>query len=124
MTTKYTEDHEWVRQQGDEYVVGITDYAQEQLGEIVYVELPQANAAVTRGEEAAVVESVKAAGEVKAPLSGTVLAVNEALADQPQLVNDDPQGEGWFYRMQADDTAPLAELMDADGYRKFLDSLA
>ncbi len=124
MTTKYTEDHEWVRQQGDEYVVGITDYAQEQLGEIVYVELPQANAAVTRGEEAAVVESVKAAGEVKSPLSGTVLAVNEALADQPQLVNDDPQGEGWFYRMQADDTAPLAELMDADGYRKFLDSLA
>lgn len=123
MTTKYTEDHEWVCQQGDMFVVGITDYAQEQLGEIVYVELPAVGADLTSGKEAAVVESVKAAGEVKSPLSGKVTEANDKLADSPQLVNDDPEGEGWFYRMHAEDTKQLDALMDTDDYRKFLDTL-
>ncbi len=123
MTTKYTEDHEWVREEDGAHVVGITDYAQEQLGEIVYVELPEAEAAVTRGKEAAVVESVKAASDVKSPLSGTVTEANAQLADSPELVNSAPEGEGWFYKMRADDPAQLDGLMDADAYRKFVQSL-
>ncbi len=125
--TNYTEDHEWVREEDGLYVVGITDYAQEQLGEIVYVELPEADAALTRGGEAAVVESVKAAGEVKSPLSGTVTEANAKLADTPELVNAEPEGGGWFYKMRADpEQLPqqLAGLMDADGYRNFVQSLA
>lgn len=124
MTCKYTESHEWVREQDGVHIVGITDYAQAQLGEIVYVELPESNAAVTRGEEAAVVESVKAAGEVKSPLSGTVVAVNEQLDDSPELVNDDAEGEGWFYKMQATDPQEMDDLMDADAYRQFVQNLA
>ena len=123
MTTKYTEDHEWVREEDGAHVVGITDYAQEQLGEIVYVELPEAEAAVTRGTEAAVVESVKAASDVKSPLSGTVTEANAQLADSPELVNSAPEGEGWFYKMRADDPAQLDGLMDADAYQKFVQSL-
>ena len=123
MTTKYTEDHEWVREEGDVHVVGITDYAQEQLGEIVFVELPEANAAVTQGKDAAVVESVKAASEVKSPLTGTVVEANDKLADSPELVNDEPESGGWFYKMRADNPARLGELMDADGYQKYLQSL-
>ncbi len=128
MTTNYTEDHEWVRAVDGLYVVGITDYAQEQLGEIVYVELPEADAAVRQGEEAAVVESVKAAGEVKSPLSGTVVERNERLADAPELVNDQPEGDGWFYKMRVDDADQLAgelkSMMDADAYQKFVAALA
>lgn len=123
MTTKYTEDHEWVREEDGVHVVGITDYAQEQLGEIVFVELPTAEATVTRGAEAAVVESVKAASEVKSPLSGTVVEANDKLADSPELVNDQPEGEGWFYKMRADDPKQLDDLMDADAYQKFVQSL-
>lgn len=122
MTIKYTKDHEWARKKGDEYEVGISNYAQEQLGEIVFAEPPALEAKVASGEEAAVVESVKAAGEVKSPLSGTVTAVNEKLADSPNLVNDDPEGEGWFYRMKAEDESQLDNLMDADAYKKFVDS--
>ena len=123
MTIKYTEDHEWVREEDGAHVVGITDYAQEQLGEIVYVELPEADAAVTQGQDAAVVESVKAASEVKSPLSGTVTEANDKLADSPELVNDEPEGGGWFYKMRADDSAQLDALMDADAYQKFVQSL-
>lgn len=120
MTSKYTEDHEWVREQDGLYLVGITDYAQQQLGEIVYVELPETGAEVVAGEEAAVVESVKAAGEVKSPLSGTVTGSNEQLADSPEKVNEDPEGDGWFYKMSADDPGQLERLMDADAYRRFV----
>jgi len=123
---KYTEDHEWARAAGDEagvYRVGITDYAQQQLGDIVYVELPQVGDAVTAGAEAAVVESVKAAGDVKSPLSGVVTAVNEALVDAPEKVNDDPQGDGWFYAVRASDAAQLDALMDGDAYQKFVGDL-
>ena len=123
MTIKYTEDHEWVREQDGVYTVGITHHAQEQLGEIVFVELPEANDSVTRGEEAAVVESVKAAGEVKSPLSGTVIKVNDKLAEQPELVNSDPEGEGWFYQIKADDAQPMEQLMDTEAYQKFVQSL-
>ena len=123
MTIKYTEDHEWVREQDGVHTVGITDHAQQQLGEIVFVELPEANANLTRGEEAAVVESVKAAGEVKSPLSGTVVEVNDKLTDNPELVNSDPEGDGWFYQIKADDTQPMEQLMDTDAYQKFVQSL-
>lgn len=124
MTSKYTEDHEWVRQQDGAYTIGITDYAQQQLGEIVFVELPQAGDVVTCGEEAAVVESVKAAGEIKSPLTGNVLEANAQLTDSPELVNEDPEGNGWFYKMQADDPEQLDALMDAEAYKKFVQSLA
>ena len=123
MTIKYTEDHEWIREQDGVYTVGITHHAQEQLGEIVFVELPEANDSVTRGEEAAVVESVKAAGEVKSPLSGTVIKVNDKLAEQPELVNSDPEGDGWFYQIKADDAQPMEQLMDTEAYQKFVQSL-
>ena len=124
MSTKYTEDHEWVREQDGVYAVGITDYAQEQLGEIVYVELPEAGREVTRGEDAAVVESVKAASEVKSPLSGSVVEANAKLADSPELVNAEPESGGWFYTMRASDASELEKLMDADAYKKFVQSLA
>ncbi|MGI9310532.1 MAG: glycine cleavage system protein GcvH [bacterium] len=124
MSTKYTEDHEWVREEDGVHVVGITDYAQEQLGEIVYVELLAADAAVTQGAEAAVVESVKAASEVKSPLTGTVTESNAQLADTPELVNDEPEGGGWFYKMKAAEPAQLDAMMDADAYQKFVQSLA
>jgi len=120
---KYTEDHEWARAEGDAYRVGITDYAQQQLGDIVYVELPAVGDTVTAGAEAAVVESVKAAGDVKSPLSGTVTEVNTALVDAPETVNEDPQGDGWFYAVRAAEPAELDKLMDADAYQKFIAEL-
>ena len=123
MSTKYTEDHEWIREQDGEFVVGITDYAQEQLGEIVFVDLPAVDAQVGKGQEAATVESVKAAGEVKSPASGSVTACNEQLADSPELVNQSPESDGWFYRMTCDDASQLDGLMDADAYKKFVESL-
>ena len=124
MTIKYTEDHEWVREKGDLHVVGITDYAQEQLGEIVYVELPAVGGAVTQGAEAAVVESVKAAGEVKSPLSGTVAEVNDKLEDTPELVNQDPEGKGWLYKIRAENPQQLDALLDTDAYRELVRPLA
>ncbi len=124
MSTKYTNDHEWVRQDGDLVVVGITDYAQQQLGEVVFVELPDVGRAVTAGEEAAVVESVKAAGEVKAPVAGEVVEVNEDLADAPEKVNDDPMGDGWFYKLKPEDSSQLASLLDEGAYNSLLESLA
>jgi len=124
MSTKYTSDHEWAREEGDVVTVGITDFAQSQLGEVVFVELPDVGREVAQGEEAAVVESVKAAGEVKAPIAGTVIEVNEALADEPEKVNDDPTGTGWFYKIKPADSGQLASLMDESGYKAMLAELA
>ena len=121
MSTKYTNDHEWVRQDGDLVLVGITNYAQEQLGEVVFVELPDVGRSVTVGEEAAVVESVKAAGEVKAPVAGEVVEVNEALADAPEKVNE---GDGWFYKLKPEDLSQMDGLMGEDEYKTYLESLA
>lgn len=121
---KYTSDHEWVRVEGDEAVIGITDYAQTQLGDIVYVELPQIGRRVEKGKEAAVVESVKAASEVYAPLSGAVTAVNDTLAADPAQVNGDPAGAGWFFKLRMADLKELDDLLDADSYRKLVEGLA
>jgi glycine cleavage system H protein len=117
---RFTKDHEWIRQDGDTAVIGITDYAQQQLGDIVYVELPAVGTLVEAGKEAAVVESAKAASEVYAPVSGEVVAVNEAIAGDPAKVNADPQGEGWFLAVKLADPAALDGLMDEAAYAKFV----
>ena len=122
MTVHYTEEHEWIRVEGDTATVGITDFAQGQLGDIVFVELPEAGRQVTKGGEAAVVESVKAASDVYAPVDGEVLESNQALADDPSLVNTDPEGEGWFFRLRLSDTSQLDGLMDAEAYKSFCDA--
>ena len=119
-TVRYTTDHEWIRLDGDIATVGITDYAQGQLGDVVFVELPEPGRALTAGKEAAVVESVKAASEVYAPLDGVVAEVNSALAETPALVNEDAEGEGWFFRMRLVDAASVAALMDRPAYEAFL----
>lgn len=117
---KYTQDHEWIGADGDTYVVGITDFAQGQLGDITYIELPKVGRKVEQHEETAVVESVKAAGDIYAPVSGTVTAVNDALEVQPELVNNDPYGAGWFFRLKDVDAGQLAGLMDFATYEKFV----
>ena len=117
---RYTKDHEWVRVEGDVATIGITDYAQSQLGDVVYVELPQVGKAVRKGEEAAVVESVKAASEVYAPLSGEVVEVNAKLEGAPQTVNEAPFGDGWFLRLRLRDAEELDGLMDEDAYKQYL----
>ena len=123
--TRYTEDHEWVRVEDDDIaVVGITDFAQDQLGELVYVELPEAGATVSRGDNAAVIESVKAAGEVKSPVSGRIEEVNDALSDAPETVNDDPTGAGWFYKVRISNAGELEGLMDEDAYAAHIKDLA
>jgi glycine cleavage system H protein len=118
---RFTKDHEWVRLDGDLAVVGITDYAQSQLGDIVYVELPELGRRIEQGSEAAVVESVKAASDVFAPLSGEVVEVNEALAVDPGKVNADPMGEGWFWKMRPSDLRQVESLMDEAAYRRFVE---
>ena len=121
---RYTEDHEWVRiDDGGLAVVGITDYAQEQLGEIVFVELPEVGDEVERGAEAAVIESVKAASELFAPVSGTVAQVNEALNDEPALVNEDPTGEGWFLQIEMGGEGSMEGLMTEDEYLRYVEGL-
>ena len=123
-TLKYTKDHEWLLLEDDDTVViGITDYAQEQLGEMVFVELPDVGRDVSQGEEAAVVESVKAAGDVKAPVSGTVVEVNDALVDEPGKVNEDPLGEGWFFKLKISDPKELDKLLDESDYNSLLEAL-
>jgi len=117
---RYTEDHEWVMVSGDEATVGISHHAQEQLGDIVFVELPDVGKALTKGKEAAVVESVKAASEIYAPLDGEVTAVNEALNDEPAKVNSDAEGDGWFFKMKLKDPSQLDGLMDAAAYKAFV----
>jgi glycine cleavage system H protein len=118
---RFTQDHEWVRIDGDLAVIGITDYAQSQLGDVVYVELPEIGDRVERGKEAAVVESVKAASEVYAPVSGEVAEVNDALAADPAKVNTDPLGEGWFLKLRLDDPKELDGLMDEAAYQRFVE---
>jgi glycine cleavage system H protein len=119
---KFSEHHEWVLIDGDVATVGITDHAQQLLGDIVFVEVPEAGKELSKGDEAAVVESVKAASEVYAPLTGEVVASNEALADAPETVNSDPMGDGWFYKMTIADSSELAELMSADAYKSLVES--
>ena len=113
---QFTKDHEWIRMDGEVGIVGISNHAQDQLGDIVFVELPTPGKQLKKGDEAAVVESVKAASEVYAPVSGEIVAVNEALEGEPALVNSDPEGEGWFFKIKIADKAELAELMDPDSY--------
>lgn len=113
---QFTKDHEWIRMDGEVGVVGISSHAQDQLGDIVFVELPAPGKQVKKGDEAAVVESVKAASEVYAPVSGEIIEVNEALEGEPALVNSDPEGDGWFFKIKITDKAELAELMDKDSY--------
>jgi glycine cleavage system H protein len=119
----FTKDHEWIDVSGTSATVGITDYAQGQLGDVVFVELPDVGRVVEAGKEAAVVESVKAASEVYAPVSGTVTEANGALADTPDLVNTAPEGEGWFFRLTLSNPAELEGLMDEGAYKAFVDSL-
>ena len=113
---RYTDDHEWARLEGDTVTVGITEFAQDQLGELVFVELPTVGGAVTQGDEAAVVESVKAAGEVRSPVGGTIMEINESLVDTPEKVNDDPMGEGWIYKVAITDPTEWEGLMDEAAY--------
>ena len=121
---RFTEDHEWIRiEEDDVAVVGITDYAQDQLGELVFVELPEVGAELDQGDEGAVVESVKAAGELKSPVSGTVTEVNESLVDEPGQVNADPMNDGWFFRIRIRDASELDGLMEEAAYKGYLESL-
>jgi glycine cleavage system H protein len=124
MTTRYTRSHEYVRVEGGTGVVGITDYAQSQLGDVVFVELPPIGQSLSKGAGAATVESVKAASEVNAPVSGTVVDVNSALTDSPALVNEDPSGKGWFLKIELTDVTELDRLMDEDAYRAFLKAVS
>ena len=121
--TKFTEDHEWIRVDGDIATIGITDYAQEQLGDIVFVELPQTGDTIDQGGDVAIVESVKAASDIHAPVSGTVETVNDTLVDEPGKANEDPEGDGWFFTVTLSDPAELDDLMDADTYKAFVAKL-
>lgn len=118
---RYSEEHEWVSVDGDVATVGISDFAQQQLGDVVFVELPEIGRTVTRGDEVAVVESVKAASEVYAPVSGEVVEVNELLGDEPGTVNESAEADGWFFRLRLTDRSELDELMDAAAYKTFAD---
>src|SRR5215469_12464219 len=118
---RYTKDHEWVRREGDSATIGITDYAQNQLGDLVYVELPAIGKKVEQGGDAAVVESVKAASEVYAPVSGEVIAVNEELAGEPGRINADAQGNGWFFKLKLSDPKQLDALMDEAAYKAYVE---
>ena len=120
---RYSKDHEWVKVDGDTATVGITHYAQEQLGDVVFVELPDVGKKVEQGKQMATVESVKAASEVYAPISGEVLEVNGALADAPATVNEEAQGKGWFAKLKIADKGQLAALMDEAAYKKFVEGL-
>jgi len=123
MTRYFTQDHEWIDVDGSEATVGITDYAQSQLGDIVFVEVPIPGKVVAKGDDAAVVESVKAASDVYAPVSGTVIEGNAALGDDPALVNSSPEADGWFFRLTLSDPSELGGLMDEAAYQGFVDTL-
>jgi glycine cleavage system H protein len=114
---KYTEEHEWLKVEGNEIVVGITEHAAEQLGDLVFVELPEEGATVARGDEIVTIESVKAASDIRAPLDGTITEVNTAIVENPSLVNEDPLEAGWFFKMTAEDLGGLDDLMDEAAYR-------
>jgi glycine cleavage system H protein len=120
---RYTKDHEWVVLDGDIATIGITDHAQEQLGDLVHVELPALERVVAEGESCAVVESVKAASDVYSPLAGKVVEVNDTIVEDPSIVNSDAEGEGWFFRMELEDPDSFEALMDQDAYDEYLESL-
>ena len=122
MSLYFTKEHEWIRLEGDTATVGITNFAQAQLGDIVFVEVPEAGRQVTQGGDAAVVESVKAASDVYAPVSGEVVEGNQALVDDPALVNSAAEGEGWFFKLRLSDDSELNGLMNSDEYKAFCDS--
>ena len=122
-TERFTKDHEWIRLDGGIATVGITDHAQTQLGDVVFVELPDVGRKVAQSEAVAVVESVKAASDIYAPAGGTVTSANSALEKEPSKVNEDPEGAGWFFKMKLNDKAEFAKLMDATAYGKFVESL-
>ncbi len=124
MTVRYTKDHEYIRIEGDTGTVGITDYAQEQLGDVVFVELPEVGKTVTKGSQTAVVESVKAASEIFAPVSGEVIAVNGELEGAPGTVNEDPSGKGWFLKLKLKDPSDLDGLMTEQQYQEFLKTIS
>ena len=117
---KYTEEHEWLQQDGDEVVVGITAHASEQLGDVVFVELPEVETQVGSGDEVCVIESVKAASDILAPIDGEIVAVNEKLVDNPGLVNEDPTGAAWFFKLKVDDQSVLDQFMDEDEYQDLI----
>ncbi len=117
---KYTEEHEWLREDGDQIVVGITEHAATQLGDIVFVELPEVGSEVAKGDEIVVIESVKAASDILAPLDGEITEVNEALADNPALVNEGALSDGWFFKMKATDAAQMQDYMDEDAYKALI----
>ncbi|HEX6741236.1 MAG TPA: glycine cleavage system protein GcvH [Sphingomicrobium sp.] len=123
MSLYFTQEHEWIRVEGDIATVGISNHAQEQLGDIVFAEVPEAGKSLSKGQEAAVVESVKAASDVYAPVSGEVVEGNQAVADDPALVNSDPEGAGWFFKLKLSDPGELEGLMDEAAYRDFVASL-
>jgi glycine cleavage system H protein len=123
MPVYFTREHEWVRVDGDTATVGISNHAQEQLGDIVFAEVPDAGRRVTKGQEAAVVESVKAASDVYAPVSGEVIEGNPAVADDPALINSDPEGQGWFFKLKLDNPSELDGLMDEAAYRQWVKTL-
>jgi len=120
-TLKYTKSHEWILVDGEMVTIGITDYAQEQLGDVVFVDLPEEGRELVEGEEAAVIESVKAAGEINSPVSGTVVAINAVLADAPDTVNQDPAGKGWFFKLKIDAPIDDSEWLDEEGYNAYLE---
>ena len=120
---RYTKDHEWVRVDGATAAIGISDHAQEQLGDIVFIELPEVGTEVEKGAQVAVIESVKAASEIYAPVAGAVTEINGKLADEPSLINQSPTGDGWFFKMSIADAGQLDELMDEDAYGAFLATL-
>ncbi len=117
---KFTEEHEWLREEGNVIVVGITEHAAEQLGDIVFVELPEEGTEVTKDDDIVVIESVKAASDILAPLDGEIVEVNSALADNPSLVNDDPLGDGWFFKMTASDPSQMEDYMDEAAYKEMI----
>ncbi len=117
---KFTEEHEWLREEGDVIVVGITEHAATQLGDVVFVELPEPGTTVSKDDEIVVIESVKAASDILAPLDGEIVEVNDALADAPGMVNDDPMEGAWFFKMKPSDLGPMAEYMDEAGYKKLI----
>ena len=120
--TFYTKDHEWLSIEDDIVTIGVTDFAQDQLGDVVFIELPEVGADLVEGDEAAVIESVKAAGEIAVPINGTVVAINEHLADQPELLNTAAEGEGWIFRVSPSDGLETGSFMDAEQYQKYIDS--
>lgn len=118
---KYTEDHEWLRKDGEFVIVGITEHASEQLGDVVFVELPEAETQVSKGDDICVIESVKAASDIAAPVDGEIVEVNDALVDNPGLVNEDPTGAAWFFKMKVEDISQLDAFMDEDAYKEMID---